>query len=77
MRDHKLALFKAREDDLAIQLADRDAQLEELEVGFLDSALQEGALILGVLVASQHLSCAPASRRQEIQLRIIFATMQD
>jgi hypothetical protein len=32
MRDHKLALFQAKEDDLVSELAERDARLEELEV---------------------------------------------
>jgi len=32
MRDHKITLFKAKENDLVVELAEKDAQLEELEV---------------------------------------------
>lgn len=32
MRDHKIALFEAREADLSAELAEKDAQVEELEV---------------------------------------------
>ena len=32
MRDHKISLFKAREDDLNAELAEKDAQLQDLEV---------------------------------------------
>jgi len=32
MRDHKIALFKAREEDLAAELAEKDAQLADIEV---------------------------------------------
>lgn len=32
MRDHKIALFKAKEDDLVAEIAEKDFQLEELEV---------------------------------------------
>lgn len=32
MRDHKIALFQAREEDLLQELAERDQQLEDIEV---------------------------------------------
>lgn len=33
MRDHKITLFEAKESDLVSELAERDEQLAELEVG--------------------------------------------
>ena len=33
MRDHKIALFKAKVDDMAADLKEKDAQLAEFEVG--------------------------------------------
>lgn len=33
MRDHKITLFEAKEGDLVAELADKDDQLAELEVG--------------------------------------------
>lgn len=33
MRDHKIALFKAKEDELLADLVEKDNQLEEFEVG--------------------------------------------
>jgi hypothetical protein len=34
MRDHKIALFQAREDDLVAELADKEAEMGNLEVCF-------------------------------------------
>ena len=31
MRDHKIALFKTKEDDLAAEIAEKDARLQELD----------------------------------------------
>ena len=31
MRDHKIALFKTKEDDFAAELAEKDARLQELD----------------------------------------------
>lgn len=35
MRDHKIALVQAKEQELAAELEQRDAQVADLEVGFL------------------------------------------
>ena len=32
MRDYKITLFEAREDDLTAEIAEKDAQMAELEV---------------------------------------------
>lgn len=42
MRDHKIALFKAKEDDLVAELAEKDAQLDELEVSRVSRSRQSG-----------------------------------
>jgi len=34
MRDHRIALFKAREADVLAEMAGKDARLEELEVSW-------------------------------------------
>jgi len=62
MRDHKISLFKTREDDLNAELAEKDAQLQDLEVSvWLLQALTEGCS-----GRSQHVAGSSASSRREI-----------
>jgi hypothetical protein len=36
MRDHRIALFKAREEDVLAEMEEKDVRLEELEVSCLE-----------------------------------------
>jgi len=68
MRDHKIALFKAKEDDLAAELAEKAVQLEELEVSSCILCAELSLRVSrcsGVSCGSQHFFCSPTRRRYQ------------